>query len=55
MVHVYGPAAQQFAEATSGVDPAELVAVPSDVGKHAAMALCATSPGSCWPTRSRSR
>jgi Transposase len=39
MVHVHGAQAQQLAQATRGVDPAELVAVPVDVGKHAAMAL----------------
>src|SRR5215218_3242096 len=39
MVHVHGAQAQQLAQATRGVDPAELVAVPIDVGKHAAMAL----------------
>jgi hypothetical protein len=39
MVDVHGAQAQQFAEATRGVDPAELVAVPVDVGKRAAMAL----------------
>ena len=39
MVHVHGAQAQQVAQATRGVDPAELVAVPVDVGKHAAMAL----------------
>ena len=39
MVHVHGAQAQQLAESTRGRDPAELVAVPIDVGKHAAMAL----------------
>jgi hypothetical protein len=39
MVHVHGAQAQQLAELTRGVDPVELVAVPIDVGKHAAMAL----------------
>jgi hypothetical protein len=39
MVHVHGAQAQQLAQATPGVDPAELVAVPVDVAKHAAMAL----------------
>ena len=39
MVHVHGAQAQQLAQATRGVDPAELVAVPIDVGKRAAMAL----------------
>jgi transposase len=39
MVHVHGAQAQQLAQGTRGVDPAELVAVPVDVGKHAAMAL----------------
>jgi hypothetical protein len=39
MVHVHGAQAQQLAQAARGVDPAELVAVPVDVGKHAAMAL----------------
>jgi transposase len=39
MVHVRGAQAQQGAEATRGVDPAELVAVPVDVGKRAAVAL----------------
>jgi hypothetical protein len=39
MVHVHGAQAQQLAQATRGVDPDELVAVPVDVGKHAAMAL----------------
>jgi transposase len=39
MVHVHGAQAQQLAQATRGVDPAELVVVPIDVGKHAAMAL----------------
>jgi transposase len=39
MVHVHGAQAQQLAQATRGVDPAELVAVAVDVGKHAAMAL----------------
>jgi transposase len=39
MVHVHGAQAQQLAQATRGVDPAELVAVPVDVGKRAAMAL----------------
>ena len=38
MVQVHGAQAQQLAQATRGVDPAELV-VPIDVGKHAAMAL----------------
>jgi transposase len=31
--------ADQLAQPTRGVDPAELVAVPADVGKGAAMAL----------------
>jgi transposase len=39
MVHVHGAQAQQLAQATRGVDPAELVAIPVDVGKRAAMAL----------------
>jgi transposase len=39
MAHVHGAQAQQLAQATRGVDPAELVAVPVDVGKRAAMAL----------------
>jgi transposase len=39
MVHVHGAQAQQLARSTRGVDPAELVAVPIDVGKHAATAL----------------
>ena len=39
MVHVHGAQARQLAEPTRGVDPAELVAVPVDVGKHTAMAL----------------
>ena len=39
MVHVHGAQAQQLVQATHGVDPAELVAVPVDVGKRAAMAL----------------
>ena len=39
MVHVHGAQAQQLAQATRGVDPVELVVVPIDVGKHAAMAL----------------
>jgi transposase len=39
MVHVHGAQAQQLAQATRGIDPAELVVVPIDVGKHAAMAL----------------
>jgi hypothetical protein len=39
MVHGHGARAQQLAQATRGVDPAELVVVPIDVGKHAAMAL----------------
>lgn len=39
MVHVDGAQAQQLAQPTRGVDPAELVAVPVDVGKRAAMAL----------------
>ena len=39
MVHVHAAQAQQLAQATRGVDPAEVVAVPVDVGKHAAMAL----------------
>jgi transposase len=39
MVHVHGAQAQQLAEPIGGLDPAELVAVPVDVGKRAAMAL----------------
>jgi transposase len=39
MVHVHGAQAQQLAQTTRGVDPAQLVAVPIDVGKHTAMAL----------------
>ena len=39
MVHVHGAQAQQLAEPIRGLDPAELVAVPVDVGKHTAMAL----------------
>ena len=39
MVHVHGAQAQQLAQATCGVDPAELVAVPIDIGKHAVMAF----------------
>jgi hypothetical protein len=39
MVHVHGVQAQQFAHATRGVDPAELVAVPIDIGKRPAVAL----------------
>ena len=39
MVQVHGAQAQQLAQAARGVDPAELVVVPIDVGKHAAMAL----------------
>jgi transposase len=39
MVHVHGAQAQQLAQTTRGRDPAELVAVPVDVGKHTAMAL----------------
>jgi transposase len=39
MVHVHGAQAQQLAQATRGVDPAQLVVVPVDVGKRAAMAL----------------
>ena len=39
MVHVHGAQAQQLAEPTRGVDPAELVAAPVEVGKHTVMAL----------------
>ena len=39
MVHVHGQQAQQLAAWTRGVDAAELIAVPIDVGKQAAMAL----------------
>ena len=39
MVHVHGAQAQQLAEPIRGLDPAELVAVPVDVGKRAAVAL----------------
>jgi hypothetical protein len=39
MVQVHGAQAQQLAQTTRGVDPAQLVAVPVDVGKHTAMAL----------------
>jgi hypothetical protein len=39
MVHIHGAQAQQLAEPIRGLDPAELVAVPVDVGKRAAVAL----------------
>jgi transposase len=39
MVQVHGAQAQQLAQAARGLDPAELVAVPVDVGKDGAMAL----------------
>ena len=39
MVHVHGAQAQRLVQATHGIDPAGLVAVPVDVGKRAAMAL----------------
>jgi hypothetical protein len=45
MVHGHGAQAQQLVQATRGVDPAELVAVPVDVGKRAAMALVCAFTG----------
>ena len=44
-----------FAQATRGVDPAELVAVAVDVGKHAAMALVCDFGGELLAARWRSR
>jgi transposase len=39
MVHVHGAKVQRLVAQTRGVPPQRLVAVPVDVGKHAAMAL----------------
>jgi hypothetical protein len=45
MVYVHGTQAQQLAEPTRRVDLAELVVLPVDVAKHAAMALVCNSTG----------
>jgi hypothetical protein len=55
MVHVRGAQAQQLAQATRGVDPAELVAVAIDVGSTRRWRWCATLVASCWPARLSSR